>query len=183
EDPVVRASAEHHLRVWPGIVILLVEWLLITVPGWIAPATMTQFVLMFWGPVLALVALIAWWLFASRLPWVDRWLGILGCGAAAAAAWPFYHASFGLYGVVIYALPVVTTAWVVWILLTPFLHWPVRRVGLLVVFFLAWGYWALVRFEGITGAMAATFQYRWNPTAEEKFLASIAAAKSHTELN
>jgi outer membrane protein assembly factor BamB len=69
------------------------------------------------------------------------------------------------------------TAWVVWLLLTSFLRWPVRRAGLLVVFVLAWGYFTLLRFDGIDGSMSATFHYRWQPTAEQKFLAEAAAVQ------
>src|SRR5438045_7049908 len=76
-----RSYAEHSLRLWPGIVIVVLEWLLITVPGWVVPGTMTHFVSMFWGPMLATVALTAWWLFGSRLPWADRWLAPLACAA------------------------------------------------------------------------------------------------------
>jgi outer membrane protein assembly factor BamB len=172
---------ERRLRLWPGVLIVVLQWLLITVAGWVVPGTMTHFVAMFWGPILGLIALAAWWLFASRLSWADRAFALLACGAAAAAAWPLCHPSFGLFGMVIYALPVITTAWVLWLLFTPFLRWPVRRVGLLVVFLLAWGYFTLVRFEGINGTMSATFQYRWNPTAEEKFLAEIATGKPKSE--
>jgi outer membrane protein assembly factor BamB len=75
--------------------------------------------------------------------------------------------------VLVFVLPVVTTAWVLWLLATPFLRWPVRRAGLLAVFVLAWGYFTLVRFDGLDGAASATFTYRWVPTPEEKFLAGI----------
>ncbi|HLJ96044.1 MAG TPA: PQQ-binding-like beta-propeller repeat protein [Gemmataceae bacterium] len=163
------------MRLWPGVVIVIAEWLLITVPGWIVPATFTHFITMMWGPVLAVLALAVWWVLASRLRWTDRWLGLLACAAAGAAAYPFFNSGFGLFGVAIYALPVVTTAWVLWLVLTPLLRWPVRRVGLVVVFVLAWGYFTLLRFEGIDGNMSATFQYRWRPTAEQRFLAEIAA--------
>ena len=176
-----RSYAERRPRLWPALVIIVLQWVVITVPGWIMPATFTHFMCLFWGPILATVALTAWWLFGSRLPWMDRWLAPLACAAAAAAAWPFFHSSFGIYGVVISGLPVATTAWVLWILLTPFLRWPVRRVGLVIVLLLAWGYFTLIRFEGINGAMESTFQYRWNPTAEEKFLAEIAVRKPRSE--
>src|SRR5262249_50098651 len=76
------------LRLWPGVLIIVLQWLLITVPGWVVPGNMTHFLAMFWGPILGLIALAAWWLFGSRLRWADRWLGLLACGAAAAAAWP-----------------------------------------------------------------------------------------------
>jgi outer membrane protein assembly factor BamB len=175
------AQGEPRLRLWPGVVIVIAEWILITVPGWIAPATFTHFMTMFWGPILALVALTIWWLLGSRIRWANRLLGLLACAGTCAVFWPLYHASFGLFGLVIYALPIVTTAWVLWLLIAPLFPCAVRRVGLLVVFLLAWGYFSLVRFEGIDGSMAATFHYRWSPTAEEKFNTERAVRKLESE--
>ena len=79
--------------------------------------------------------------------------------------------------VIVFALPAVVTAWVGWLLLTPFLGWPARRAGLIAVFVLGWGYFTLVRLDGIDGSMVAEVPFRWVPTREEKFLAAIGAAK------
>ena len=91
-------------RLWPGVVIIVLQWLLILVPGWVAPGTRIQFMAMFWGPVAGAAGLALWWLFASRLRWADRLLGLLTFAAAAAAAYPFCHASVNWFGLLIYAL-------------------------------------------------------------------------------
>src|SRR5262249_31603972 len=132
--------SERRLRLWPGVVIVVFQWFLITIPGVIAPNTMVQFFGLFWGPILGASALAAWWLFGSRLRWADRWLGVLTFVAAGAVAFPLLHPTFGFPVVIVFALRVVTTAWVLWLIATPFLRWPLRRAGLLVVFLVAWGY-------------------------------------------
>jgi outer membrane protein assembly factor BamB len=177
--PLLRTApaAEPRLRLWPGVALVLVQWLLILVPGWLMPGTMTQFIAWFWGPMVVAAGLALWWVLASRLRWSDRWLVLLACAGVGLANFFLYHKTFGGFGVILYALPLVTTAWVVWLLLTPWLRWPVRRAGLLVVFLLAWGLFTQVRFEGVTGSFSAEFAWRWNPTAEEKFLADSAAGK------
>jgi outer membrane protein assembly factor BamB len=169
-------APEPRPRLWIGVVIVALQWLVITVPGWIAPATMIQFMAMLCGPIIAAVAFAAWWLFGSRLAWKDRWLGLLICAAVGTATFFLYHPSLGMFGLIMRALPAVTTAWVIWLLVTPFLSWQVRRAGLLVVFVLAWGYFTLLRLDGITGDTSATIQYRWIPTAEEVFLSLKGAA-------
>jgi outer membrane protein assembly factor BamB len=173
--PPPTPSVERRLRIWPAVVILALEWVLITVPGWLAPATYTQFLFMFYAPVLAFLGLVIWWLFASRLRWRDRLLGLGVFLATAAAVYPFWHPKLGIFAVLIYALPVVTTVWVLWLLFTSFLSWPVRRAGLYVGFLLAWSFFGLLRFEGVNGVMEATWAWRFLPTDEEKFLAEKAA--------
>jgi outer membrane protein assembly factor BamB len=177
--PVVR-----RLRLWPGVVIIALLWPLIKVPGWVAPATFTQFMALFWGPIVGAAAVAAWWLFASRLRWADRLLGLAVFAAAGVATLFLWHpqadrADRGItfMAIIMAALPAATTAWVGWLLLTPFLSWPVRRAGLLAVFLLAWGYFPLLRLDGIDGSFSATYRWRWTPTAEEKFKAELAARK------
>ena len=48
---------------------------------------------------------------------------------------------------------------------------PLRRVGLLAVIVLAWGYISILRIDGIDGGMMPTAHLRWTPTAEEAYLA------------
>jgi outer membrane protein assembly factor BamB len=172
-------QAEPRLRLWPGVVIVALQWLFVLVPAWFVPGTMFQIFGAFLSPIVGAVALVGWWLFASRLRWADRGLGLLACGAVGLTAFAFAHPSLDLLILAVFALPAVTTAWVLWLLLTPWVRWPARRAGLLLVFVLTWGYFSLVRFEGVNGLAGATFRYRWDPTAEELFLAELATAGHH----
>jgi outer membrane protein assembly factor BamB len=177
-------SNERRLRLWPGIVIVLLQWPLIVVPGWIAPGTMMHFMSMFLVPMIAGAAVACWWLFASRLRWLDRVLILLICAVGAAAAYFLSHPSFGFFGIAIYMLPWVTTAWVAWLVVSLRLRWSVRRAGIVCIFVVGWAYATTLRLEGVDGSMSATLDYRWAPTAEEKFLAEIAGkGKSAAELS
>jgi outer membrane protein assembly factor BamB len=164
-------------RLWPAVLLIVVQWLIILIPAWLAPVTMVHFMGSFLGPIIGVVALAIWWLFASRVRWVDRLLVLFVCLAAAALTFAVCDKTIGLMGLVMYALPTATTAWVLWLVVTPFLGWPVRRLGLLIVLVAAWGWPALLRFEGTSGALSAYFQFRWKPTAEEQFLADLKAGK------
>jgi len=161
---------ERRLRLWPGVVIVALMWVLILVPAWLAPATLVQFLLMFWSPIVATLAVVGWWLFASRLPWADRLLGVLVCVAAGLTALRLSDSSMAI-PFLMFTLKWVTTAWVGWLLVTPFLSWPVRRWGLVVVLLLVWSFFPLLRFDGVDGSMKADFAWRWSPTAEQQFLA------------
>lgn len=168
------------VRIWPALIIVSLQWIISTVPGWLAPGTMIQFYSMFLGTLVGPIAVLIWWLLGSRLPWSDRVQGLVACAVLGAVAFFLYHPSFELFGLFFFALPVVTTGWVLWLLVTPMLPWPVRRVGLLVVFLLGWGYFTLVRFEGVYGSMSATLPYRWTADSEDKsdkYRASLAGKR------
>jgi outer membrane protein assembly factor BamB len=178
-----KVPLEPRPRLWPGAIILILQWFIILVPGWIAPVTMAQFYGWFLGPLVGTAGLMVWWLFASRLRWADRLLCLLAFVAVGAVTFPFWHESwrdeqtYGIFGLVMYALPLVTTTWVLWLVITPFLRWRVRRAGLLLLFVLTWGVFLLVRNQGVYGSFSADFQYRWSLTDEEQLLADIAAGK------
>src|SRR4029079_10700872 len=46
----------------------------------------------------------------------------------------------------------------------------VRWTAIAVASVLAWGYFTLLRFEGVTGNIPAERRRRWTPSAEDKFL-------------
>jgi outer membrane protein assembly factor BamB len=162
-------------RVWPGVAVVALMWLGILVPGWLDLGMFPQFMARFWAPIAGTALVALWWAFFSRVRWYDRLLGLAafagaGAGAAALADFPFMV-------LLIFAVPVVLTAWVGWLLLTWLLPWPVRRAGLLVMFLAAWGAFDLVSMDGVDGDMQAAFRPRWSETAEQKFIADLAHRK------
>jgi outer membrane protein assembly factor BamB len=163
--------ADRGPRVWPGVVILVLEGLLMTVPLLVARGTMGGMMLAKIGaPLFGLLGVVLWWLLASRIRWLDRFVTLGACVALGAAAYPFYHQSFDIMVVIMFVLPVLTAAWVLWLVVTPYLSWRVRRAGLLVVFLLVWAHFALMRFDGVSGvSFESTLAYRWTPTALDHF--------------
>jgi outer membrane protein assembly factor BamB len=157
-------------RMWPGIVLIILQWLVIKVPGWIEPATMMQFFAMFFGPMVFGALLVLWWLFASRQPWRFRLLGLLSLTLTGLVAIPFAHPSTYM-GMIMFGIPLVTTAWVGWMVLTRRLIPAVQQAGLFVVLAVCWLYFDLQRFDGVDGSMNAEMNWRWAPTAEERYLA------------
>jgi len=161
------------------MVIIVIQWLVITVPGWIRPGTREQLALMVNGAPLGAAAIALWWLFASRAPWRDR-LMVLGFFVVSGVAmYPLYHPTFNFryYGPIVRGLPLATTLWIVWLVATSPLRWPLRRLGILASILLAWCYCACLRVDGVDGAFVPDVSWRWSPTAEERFLAQLSAHK------
>jgi outer membrane protein assembly factor BamB len=175
-NPALWLPPDPRVRLWPALVLIGLQWIAIKVPTWVVPGTVFQFYGMMLGPLVGTVGVLLWWLFASRVGWRDRLLGVLVFVALGALAYPFFHPTFDLFGVFFNALPAVTTVGVLWLLVTPFLRWPVRRATLVAALALTWGYYTLVRFEGVTGEFSVALTFRWLPTAEEGYRSTDAAS-------
>ncbi len=139
-----------------------------------------MFPLMMFGVPAATLGLLLWWLFASRIPWLQRLLGLVAFVAVAAIAIPFLHPTFNGMILFVVVVPMTTTILVGWLFITPFLSWRVRRVGLLALLLLTWGYYSQMRFDGVSGVFSPEMTYRYALTAGEKHEADVAAGKIGT---
>jgi outer membrane protein assembly factor BamB len=164
------APAERRLRLWPGVVIVLVQAAAIIGPGLLGLGPMVQFMAKYFGPMVGAAALVLWWLIASRLYWRDRFL-VLGAFAMAGAAAVLLCDEWFRAGLILYVLPVATSAWVAWLLLTPWMSWPARRLGLVALFAATAAGACCVRMDGVDGSFSGEFAWRWSLTAEQRFLA------------
>jgi outer membrane protein assembly factor BamB len=113
-------------------------------------------------PILASTVLVAgWWvLFSLRIPWRERFVGLLLAGAAIGVplvtAWP--ADPFFLF----YILPSVTTSVVIVAALTRGMDWGKRRKGLAVALGICLVMLCLVRVSGVNGTMAPLLAWRWS---------------------
>lgn len=142
--PVPRG--EPRLRLWPGVLVVAIQWLIILGPPLLAPdQPFLGFMALMLGNAFGVLGILIWWLGVSRLRWQDRVLIPLACEAIGANAALLFHPNNTFMLMLCYGFARITTAWVVWLALTPFLNWPVRRLGLLLVFVVTWGYFDMVR--------------------------------------
>jgi outer membrane protein assembly factor BamB len=158
------------------VVIVGLQWLAILGPDFVVPGSIIQFQAKLLSALVATVAVAVWWLFASGLRWSDRLLVAGVCAAAALVS--FFFLAFPVMVLLVFALPWVPTVWVGALVITYVLPWPARRAALLVALAAVWGFFTLLRFEGIDGGTSPTFRWRWSETAEEKLLAEIAARRA-----
>lgn len=163
-------------RIWPAVAIILILWLALQGVSSLSENGFVQFLVMFWGPIAAALLFLVWWSAFSRLPWRERLVGLAAFALAAGGTFVARDKSMGFMGMCIYGLPLVLTAWAVWIVVSRNGSRLVRGVGTAAVIVLAWGYLSLVRLDGVFGDMKSTINWRWTPTAEDQFLAARAEA-------
>ncbi len=170
---------ERPLRLWPGFLIVLVQWFAAYGTGWIAPGTPLQFFGMMGAPLLALVLFLGWWLFASRAPRPDRLLGAFLPLIVVGAVLVLGH-STAFMPMLVYGLPIVCLLFVITVTIAQSWLQPARLRAMAAVIIVAAGGWTLLRSEGVDGDMGADLAWRWQPTLEERFLASRATTEPAT---
>jgi outer membrane protein assembly factor BamB len=161
------------LRLWPGVLIVAIQWIARFVLPAVAPDFTSYGVLagLAGGP-----ALIVWWLFFSRVAWSERIGALLAMAAAIAATWPFLDVSIttGAMGALfpMLAMPLLCLALVLWAGASRRMLPRARLVSLVAAMMLASGVWALVRTGGFTGSFDNDLAWRWTPTPEERLIAT-----------
>src|SRR5262245_54578888 len=160
------------LRLWPGVVLVTIQWLLRFVVPVLVPETILYGML---GELACGVGIVVWWLFFSRAPWPDR-LGALALMIAAVFAAPYtLHISIatGSMGYLFYVLviPTLSLALVASLVATRGLADGPRRAAMAAAILLGSFGWALIRTGGFGGEFDHDFAWRWSPTPEERLLA------------
>ncbi len=162
------------LRLWPGVVAVVLQWLI-----WIvAPLLMADFIgrsVAAFGLLFGGLAIVVWWAFFSRAPRAERWSAVVLMIVALIATPHLLHESIATAGMGLqfffYAIPVLSLAFVVWAVASRRLSGRPRRAAMVATILLACGVFAFLRSDGTTGDAAARFAWRWAETPEERFLA------------
>jgi outer membrane protein assembly factor BamB len=160
------------LRLWPGVVIVILQLLLRFVVPVVVPDALLVGVLA--GPVGGL-AILLWWLFFSRAPWPER-LGAVGLIIVALYATSYIidkSIATGAQGFLfaILAIPLLSVAFVAGAVASRRLPDRPRRAAMAATILLACGSLALVRTGGFTASLHNDLHWRWAKTPEERLLA------------
>jgi outer membrane protein assembly factor BamB len=168
-SPLVRRPS----RLWISVVPVVAYWGLIILTDQLEFPTFVRFASrLLAGAALALFALIWWWA-NRRTSMRDKAIGFAIVAAGGFTAIPLAHPSAGLagLGILMGPLPLVITAWMLWVLVARQASPAVRWTGLGVVCSAAWALLALVRVNGLSGDLRPEYHWRWNPSSEDVFLA------------
>jgi len=165
-------TTQKPLRLWPAVVIAIVQLLVMFGAPVVAPDAGPIGML---GGVVGALAIVVWWVFFSRAPWFERVGAIVLMVVAVWVARTVAHESIvgAGQGKMIFFLPTpyLGLALVAWAVATRHLHNGVRRASLVAAIFLACAPFALIRTAGIRGGAGSEFHLRWTPTPEQLLLA------------
>jgi outer membrane protein assembly factor BamB len=160
------------LRLWPGVVIVIVQWLVrFVIPLFVLNFTAYS---LFGGLLLGLATFI-WWAFFSRAPLFERWAYLLLMIVALAGTSQVLDKSIAtsMMGMmfILYSIPVLTLAFVVSVVVSQHFSTGLRRTTMVVTILLASGFWIFLRSEGMDGEAHHEFAWRWSKTPEDRLVA------------
>jgi outer membrane protein assembly factor BamB len=165
-------TPEKPLRLWPGVVIVILQWLVRFVLPVIVPEALLIALI---GEVVGALALLIWWVFFSRAPWSERVGALVLMVVALFVTLRIVHESIrnGMMGMMlfIYAIPVLSLALVAGAVISRRFASGTRRVAIVATILLACAVLTLVRTGGMTGTADSDFHWRWTKTPEEQLLA------------
>ncbi len=171
--PTNGVDSAQSVRWLPGLVIAGLYWVVVKSVELLAESNVVIFMTTFFSPMVTTVLFLLAWLGFSRRPWNERIWGILFFISTGGASRFLAHRSMA-YGLILYGLPVVITTWAIWGWATRSITSLVmRRMTLAATMLLTWSYFCLLRLDGLDGGMQSTCNWRWTPTAEDRFLAKV----------
>ena len=169
EEPTARKP----LRLWPGVVAVVLQWLARFVVPAVVPGALGFGML---GELVGGLAVLVWWVFLSRAPWSERLGAVVLIIVAMFATSRLIHESIatGAQGMLfaILVIPVLSLALVVWAAASRRLSDRFRRATMAATIVLACGVWTLVRTGGLTANLDNDLRWRWAKTPEERLVAN-----------
>ncbi|HVX10796.1 MAG TPA: PQQ-binding-like beta-propeller repeat protein [Pirellulales bacterium] len=180
--------ARRRMRLWPGGLLVTIYWTVVVGLGLSELPITTTFMTTVGVGALVILLFTIWWLTNGTIRGSDRLLAFaaLIVGAVAAAAVSQKTLSTG--GILFFGLPWAYTAWIVWAFIARHFPQALFRWGTVAVIWLVWACTSLIRMDGLSGDLKADIHWRWEPTAEERYIASRprdleASANSATDEN
>lgn len=167
-------SSSPALRLWPGFIIVGLQWFTRFGLAYVNPDLVYYGVL---GGVAGGALLAVWWLFFSRASRLERFSAIPLLLLFMVLTTQLLHESVatGMMGMmfVMVSIPVTSLLFLLWATFMRSAPTNLRFGGMVATLLAACLGWTLLRTGGIDGGANAVFHWRWSPTAEQQFIAQL----------
>jgi outer membrane protein assembly factor BamB len=166
-------AAHEPLRLWPGVLAVTLQWL----AGFVLPVIVPEAKMygLLGGFLGGGLAVIVWWLFFSRAPWLERVGALILMPVAVLATSRIVHVSIanGMMGMMlpIFSIPILSLALVCGAAVSRRFSSGTRRASIVAAILLGCGVFAALRTGGLSGEGDSELHWRWTQTPEERLLA------------
>jgi outer membrane protein assembly factor BamB len=164
-------------RLWPAVALVALFWALHFVVGGLEKPYFYGFLYSMAAAALLALLFFTWWWTNRRVRLGERLYAFALVVGTGAVVGPLCDKSIW-FALPTVGLPLALTAWTLWMLLVRATGFRWNWLGLLAVVVLTWGYFPLVRMDGVNADLQADMRWRWSPSAEDLFLAERAARAS-----
>jgi outer membrane protein assembly factor BamB len=158
-------------RLWFAVLVIAMYWALTLGSAAFEMHYFFRWISSMAAGLLANVTIAVWWLRNKSISRRDRLSGFIATAVGGIIAILVCDKSYNWLTLGLYSLPVVLTAGTLWLLLANRFSILPSRVGLALVVLATWGYFTLIRMDGVSGELKSAVHWRWIPSAEELFLA------------
>ncbi|HWB08297.1 MAG TPA: PQQ-binding-like beta-propeller repeat protein [Pirellulales bacterium] len=158
-------------RYWPAVLLVGIYWAYHFVCHQLELDMLYLFVSRMAVTALVLLAFPLWWLTSRQLRRGDRLFAAAVVILALVAAGLLAVDAKQIPGLIMLGLPAAYTAATVWLLVARRASKATWRTGLAAAICAPLGFITLLRWEGLTGDQHNELHWRWEPTAEQRFLA------------
>ena len=167
-----RAASSRRRFDWFGVACAAVIWGVFVGEWALDVESFAAFLVMVGTYLIMTLVLLGWWFTRKQFTLGQRFLvpvaaallGVIAIALTASAIKPPIY-------VVLFGLPIVMTAWAIWVLRESRRERRPRVGGLIACFVVIGAAFPLMRVNGTHGNMRADLHWRWTPTAEEMYLA------------
>ena len=166
-----RKSEPKNLRLWPAYVLLAVLWGFRYMPLLFAEPPLTVLMLAFFGPAVSVLLIVVWWVAGSRAAGREKLVGFGGLVLILALTLLLLHPTMRGFPIVSSVLPWGATAFVLGLVASRWLTSIPRTALALLAAAIGFGFWTLVRMDGVWGDFQADQAWRWQQTSEDRYLA------------
>lgn len=178
--PTPPSTMTRTLRWWPAALLVVLMLLLRLSSAFAESPSRVVIIASFFGPALASVMVLVWWLSCSRATRRERVLGTVGTIGLIVASAFLLHPTLSGMRVMMFVVPYAVAAFAITLCLLaprPALRLPVALTAVA----LTVGYWNLLQSAGSTGNFQPQLSWRWESTAEQRFLQTMEAAPAVLE--
>lgn len=161
------AKPERKLRLWLGVVIVTLLWCIWYIMTVDFP---DNFFRGYKGLKLGAVAMIVWWVVFSDAPWRMRFIAAAAVSVLLGGVYYTIHPSLSNFLFTMYSIPIVSTGFVGWALLSRSLPRKTQESSMIVTLVILCLPWSFVRTSGMYGRMQIEFEWRWSKSEEELLL-------------
>jgi outer membrane protein assembly factor BamB len=167
--------APSSLRLWPALVLVALLWGLKYLLLLFDEPPMAVFMLSFFGPVACVLLIVIWWVAGSRASRKEKLAGAGGLVLIAVTSGLLLDPTMRGFPIFSMVVPWGGTAFVAGLVASRWMTAIPRTALALAVALLAFYGWSLVRMEGVWGDFQTDLSWRWQETAEDRYLAGRTA--------